>query len=206
MTKTRSKNAALLANEIYDILVRTHPAIRSRSASGASKVAGYVAAAILELPRRNYDQFWAIDPRRLESVVSHMLVQLVGDAPLVSEPPEVAADDSGRTLAPVSEWAGPVGGPTFLETNYGIARSTLHRWQKLGEVIALRVGGKRHVFPLEQFVDGRPVAGLDRVIKWFPTHRAAWLWLMEPNNTLRGRRPIEDLRNDNLDGVIRAKK
>ena len=62
----------------------------------------------------------------------------------------------------IEDWAGRVAGSTYLEENLRIARSTLHRWQRRNEVVALRKGGRKHVFPLAQFVDGRPVAGHQR--------------------------------------------
>src|SRR3546814_13188895 len=63
------------------------------------------------------------------------------------------------TKAPLEEWAGPVAGSSALH-NRGIARSTLHDWQKRGQVVALLAGARKHAFPLEQFVDGRPMEGI----------------------------------------------
>jgi hypothetical protein len=60
--------------------------------------------------------------------------------------------------AMVEDWAGPLAGPTELERHIGVARSTLHTWQKQKAVIGLLVGVRKHAFPIEQFVDGRPVA------------------------------------------------
>ncbi|WP_222873563.1 hypothetical protein [Hankyongella ginsenosidimutans] len=37
----------------------------------------------------------------------------------------------------MEEWAGPLAGSSALMEDMGIARSTLHDWQRRGEVIAL---------------------------------------------------------------------
>src|SRR3546814_11659100 len=66
------------------------------------------------------------------------------------------------TKAPLEEWAGPVAGSSALH-NRGIARSTLHDWQKSGQVVALLAGKRKHAFPLEQFVAGRPMEGTANV-------------------------------------------
>ena len=66
------------------------------------------------------------------------------------------------TPTKVEDWAGPLAGPTELERDFGVARSTLHTWQKQGAVIGILVGVRKHAFPTEQFVDGRPVTGLGR--------------------------------------------
>src|SRR3546814_16010529 len=60
----------------------------------------------------------------------------------------VDVDEGRRRLAgyvtegSLEDWAGPVAGSTMLHEQ-GIARSTLHDWQKRGEVIALLSGGRK---------------------------------------------------------------
>ncbi|TGV50887.1 DUF2384 domain-containing protein, partial [Mesorhizobium sp. M00.F.Ca.ET.149.01.1.1] len=85
-----------------------------------------------------------------------------------------------------------------------IPRSTLHRWQRRGEVIGLRKGGRKHVFPLAQFVDGRPVPGISEVLSAITNPRLAWFWLTRPSPELDGRVPIEMLRDDMVEDVLRA--
>jgi hypothetical protein len=51
------------------------------------------------------------------------------------------------TPTKVEDWAGPLAGPTELERAFGIARSTLHTWQKQGAVVGLLVGTRKHAFP-----------------------------------------------------------
>jgi hypothetical protein len=104
--------------------------------------------------------------------------------------------------ARIEDWAGPLAGPTELERRFGVARSTLHTWQRQGAVVGLLVGVRKHAFPVEQFVDGRPVAGLGPVVEAVGEPRMAWLWLREPNPELGGASPLERLKAGAIDKVI----
>ena len=106
------------------------------------------------------------------------------------------------TPTKVEDWAGPLAGPTELERDFGVARSTLHNWQKQGAVIGLLVGVRKHAFPTEQFVDGRPVAGLGAVVEAIGEPRTAWLWLREPNPELGGVAPLARLKAGATDKVV----
>ena len=102
----------------------------------------------------------------------------------------------------VKDWAGPLAGPTELERDFGVARSALHTWQRQGVVIGLLVGVRKHAFPTEQFVDGRPVTGLGEVVEVIGDLRAAWLWLREPNPGLAGVTPLARLKAGATDKVV----
>ncbi len=106
------------------------------------------------------------------------------------------------TPARVEDWAGPLAGPTELERDFGVARSTLHAWQKQGAVVGLLVGVRKHAFPTEQFVDGRPVAGLGAIVEAIGEPRTAWLWLREPNPGLAGAAPLARLKAGAIDKVV----
>jgi hypothetical protein len=106
------------------------------------------------------------------------------------------------TPARVEDWAGPLAGPTELERDFGVARSTLHAWQKQGAVVGLLVGVRKHAFPTEQFVDGRPVAGLGAIVEAIGEPRTAWLWLREPNPRLAGATPLARLKAGAIDKVV----
>ena len=71
-------------------------------------------------------------------------------------------------------------------------------------MVALRKGGRKHVFPLAQFVDGRPVPGISDVLSAITSPRLAWFWLSRPSPELDGRVPIEMLREDMVDDVVQA--
>jgi hypothetical protein len=102
----------------------------------------------------------------------------------------------------IEDWAGPMAGPTELERDFGVARSTLHTWQKQGAVIGLLVGVRKHAFPVEQFVDGRPVMGLAAIVDAIGDARVAWLWLREPNPEIAGATPLARLKAGATDKVI----
>ena len=102
----------------------------------------------------------------------------------------------------IEDWAGEVAGSTYLEEKFRIPRSTLHRWQRRNEVIALRKGGRKHVFPLAQFIDGRPAAGISEVLAAIANPRLAWFWLTRPSPELDGRIPIEMLKQDMVGDVV----
>lgn len=104
----------------------------------------------------------------------------------------------------IENWAGEVGGSTYLEENFRIPRSTLHRGQRRNEVIALRKGGRKHVFPLAQFVGGRPAPGIRELLSLIPNPRLAWFWLARPSLGLHGRTPIEMLKHDMVREVMPA--
>jgi hypothetical protein len=104
----------------------------------------------------------------------------------------------------IEDWAGPVLGPSDLEREYGIKRSTLHEWQQRGAVIGLLKGERKHVFPVDQFVDGRPVQGMSRVMKIIQNPRAAWLWLTRPHPNSEGRPPLDLLKDGRVDAVVAA--
>jgi hypothetical protein len=121
-----------------------------------------------------------------------------------SEPDSTQARLADIGSMRLEDWAGPVAGPTYLEENFQIPRSTLHRWQRRNQVIALRKGLGRHVFPLAQFVDGRPVPGIADVLALAKHPRLAWSWLVRPSPYLDGRIPIELLRQDLVSEVVLA--
>jgi hypothetical protein len=90
------------------------------------------------------------------------------------------------------DWAGPVAGPTVLERHFGIPRSTLYRWQKRLEVVWLNTRTSRKpVFPLKQFVDGRPAHGIAEIVQAFGEPRPAWKWLLEKPDMSDGPAPID---------------
>lgn len=153
----------------------------------AAFAGGSIAAAIINLSPR---QRRALAPllKNPTKLAAKIVKVLLVDAAQASEgtvptqraaasleiPSELPAQRNGLASVLIEEWAGPVAGSTYLEETLRIPRSTLHRWQRRREVIALRTGGRKHVFPLAQFVDGRPVPGLREVLGYIDHPRAAW--------------------------------
>ena len=105
---------------------------------------------------------------------------------------------------PVESWAGPVAGPGEIEKQLHVARSTLNEWHRRGAVIGLLRGERKHVYPLDQFVDARPLQGIGEVAKIAPDERAAWLWLRQPHGRFAMRPPLDLLKAGQRDAVIQA--
>jgi hypothetical protein len=61
---------------------------------------------------------------------------------------------------------------------------------------------RKYAVPVEQFVDGRPVAGLSLILEVIGEPRAAWLWLREPNPELRGAPPLARLKAGAIKDVL----
>lgn len=212
--------AEMVAEDVERALAHYDEAINRPAMVSVGKIAGSIASAVTLLSPKHQRAIDAIHAD-LPGLASKFVRALAAEAarrseagiagvinppttPLADvEPPSLPKSDDLESML-IEDWAGRVAGSTYLEENLRIARSTLHRWQRRGEVIALRKGGRKHVFPLAQFVDGRPVAGIRDVLSLISNPRLAWLWLTRPSAQLDGRVPIDLLRQDQVDEVIEA--
>jgi len=178
-----------------------------------ARIVGLVTSALVELPvseRRH------LASQRDSADFAHDLSRLLGEvkaAPAGSGTgfgPLIDSAEGRKRLAaravtlPIEQWAGEVAGSTQLQRELGIQRSTLHEWQRRGEVIGLLRGTRNHVFPVEQFIDGRPLKGIGQVLAAARSPRVAWLWLVTANPQLDDRRPIDLLKEDRVDEVADA--
>lgn len=194
--------ANAVAVEIERVLARQGKVTNSDAVVAAGRVAGAVAAAVALLAPTDIS---AIDTmqERLPGMASRFVRILADEAAErrarthLSTAHEGQGADIQRLAGTgdldsmrLEDWAGRVAGSTFLQQNLGISRSTLHRWQRSGTVVALRTGGRKHVFPLAQFIDGRPAPGIKEVLSAMPDPRHAWSWLIGPAPGLAGRIPI----------------
>ncbi|RUW64431.1 antitoxin Xre/MbcA/ParS toxin-binding domain-containing protein [Mesorhizobium sp. M4B.F.Ca.ET.049.02.1.2] len=209
--------ADLVAEAVQQALIQHGIVLDTQTLVSASTIAGSLAAAVPFLPQA---QRLAIGPFKGEcAALAPEIFRRLGefarggsasanradDGPM----PAIAAPSSAKRTndlqsALIEDWAGEVAGSTFLEEHFRIPRSTLHRWQRRNEVIALRKGGRKHVFPLAQFVDGRPASGISEVMSAIGNPRLAWFWLTRPSPQLRGRIPIEVLKQDMVCDVVSA--
>ncbi|MCQ8873093.1 DUF2384 domain-containing protein [Mesorhizobium sp. LMG17149] len=212
--------AEMVAEDVERALAHYDEAINKPTMVSVGKIAGSIASAVTLLSPKHQRAIDAIHAD-LPGLASRFVRALAAEAarrseagiagvinppttPLADvEPPSLPKSDDLESML-IEDWAGRVAGSTYLEENLRIARSTLHRWQRRGEVIALRKGGRKHVFPLAQFVDGRPVAGIRDVLSLISNPRLAWLWLTRPSAQLDGRVPIDLLRHDQVDEVVEA--
>lgn len=214
--------AERVASKVSDAL-KSDRAFESGSLALSAHIAGAAAAAVLNLPaearleltKRQAELMRGV--RRLVETFSEDLgrgkIKLA--VPETVEPSKgeglgsiVSAEEGRRLLKEfavarkIEDWAGPVAGASELSRDYGIPRSTLHRWQHSDEVIGLLKGTKKHVFPVEQFIDGRPARGISVIVSLAGGHRVAWLWLRQANPVLNGHTPIELLKQDRVDEVV----
>lgn len=217
----RARVADRVTNKVADAL-KSDKAFESGSLALSARIAGTAAAAVLDLPA---DARQALTRRQAELMRGvRRLVETFGDerhgkiklaVPDAVEPlkgeglgPIVSEEEGKRLLSKftvarkIEDWAGAVAGASQLSRDYGIPRSTLHRWQHANEVIGLLKGTKKHVFPIDQFIDGRPALGISAVVGLAGNHRIAWLWLRQTNPVLGGRKPIDLLKQDRIDEVI----
>ena len=107
----------------------------------------------------------------------------------------------------IDEWAGEVLGPTKAADVLGIRRSTLDNWRTKGEIIALPKGKAAHVIPMAQFVEGRPLSGIGRVLGIaHGSASLAWSWLMTPHVDFDATPPLRALAAGHEDAVCAAAK
>jgi hypothetical protein len=203
---SKGELSVLVANDVKYLLNITIPSMRKPGVTLAANLAGTIVAAIAGLPRREQ---YALAERGHE--LTSAIVDALGIATNIapndgsrSELRQPLSRPSGSGVAQLHDWAGEIAGPTELERTLGIARSTLYRWQKMKLVIALRTGGRKFVFPTAQFVDGRPAFGLREILGFFPDARLAWYWLVNPSPLLSGKIPLDLLRIEQTDEVLRA--
>ncbi|TIR17093.1 MAG: DUF2384 domain-containing protein [Mesorhizobium sp.] len=211
-----------VASKVTNAL-KSDRAFESGSLALSAHIAGAAAAAVLNLPAEARQELAKRQDELMRGV--RRLVENFSDdvgrgkiklaVPATVEPskgeglgPIVPAEEGRRLLREfavarkIEDWAGPIAGASELSRDYGIPRSTLHRWQHSDEVIGLLKGTKKHVFPVEQFVDGRPARGISAIVGVAGGHRVAWLWLRQPNPVLSGRKPIDLLKQDRMDEVV----
>jgi hypothetical protein len=183
-----------LVAEFSATAVRLSPAARKRLIARKARLKELVAQIVAE-PEPAHETLKLVAKSAAE------ISQGAGMGKALSPEEGRARIAAYATPTRLEDWAGPLAGPTELERDLGVARSTLHSWQKQGAVIGLLVGLRKHAFPLEQFVDGRPVAGLGAVVEAVGDPRTAWLWLREPNPGLAGVAPLERLKAGAADKV-----
>jgi hypothetical protein len=211
----------LIADEVSEVLTR-QPGLAKAVAANTAQIVAAVAAAVVALPLTQQKRLKAKSADVADMIAAFARNDLPVERIIIPQPATVEKskgsgfgelidiEEGKRRLAEyatpmrVEEWAGPVAGPVELERDYGIRRSTLHAWQQRGAVIGLLKGERKHVFPLEQFVDGRPVEGISQVVAVVPSPRSGWLWLVQPSPLLGNKRPIDILKQGRIDKVVEA--
>lgn len=210
--------------DILEVLARHNPGISRSVLKGKSRVVAAVTAATVRLSDEQQRYIVAHEKDLVEAMGTvaaglasqddRELIQISVEKPVeVSEGQglgELVDLEEGRrrlaaftTPTRLEDWAGPVAGPGEIEKCYGTRRSTLHDWHKRGAVIGLLKGERKHVFPLAQFVDGRPVEGMSEVMRIIGNARVAWQWLVQPKPSIGGA-PLERLKLGHVSEVLDA--
>jgi len=222
----RTSVASRVAAKFRDAL-RGEALLGAGALAFSARIAGTAAAAVADLPAEAQRKLTGREPELISRIRD--LVEAFGggsaedkgkivlDLPREIEPKKgaglgeiLAAADGDHALNDyavarrLEDWAGPVAGGTVLTRDYGIARSTLHHWQQNGDVIGLLKGTRKHVYPVDQFVDGRPAKGIGEITAVTANARVAWLWLSRANPALGGRKPIDLLKRDHVGEVVEA--
>jgi hypothetical protein len=225
-TKSSSKQIHTPAEaEIRAILVHRNPRIPARALMPLAKLVTNFADVIAEFGADQREKIptskallrtmllratrLRIDPEEggpqnpvAEQTIVHHQGTGLGDLLSLEEGRERLADYV--QTRPLESWAGPVAGPSEIEKQLRVARSTLNEWHRRGVVIGLLRGERKHVYPLDQFVDARPMQGIADVAKIAPDERAAWLWLRQPHGRFDMRPPLDLLKAGHRDEVVRA--
>lgn len=216
-------NPAAVA-DVLKVLARHNPGLSKPALVATGKVMAVVSAVAARLSVEQQRRI-AADETELAHIVEAAVAELAAkpghalEEVRVEKPVEVSRgsglgqsvdiEEGRRRLAEfatptrIEDWAGPVAGPGDIERRFGTKRSTLHDWHKRGAVIGLLKGERKHVFPLTQFVDGRPVEGMPQVTKIIRNPRVAWQWLIQPKPSMGGT-PLDNLKKGNLDEVLDA--
>ena len=210
----------LVASEVNEALTR-QPGLAKSAAANTAQIVAAVAAVVVTLPPAQQKRLKSKSADVADLIAAFAREDTPAERIEIPDPAEIEVGkgsgfgelidiEEGRrrlsayaTKIPLEEWAGPVAGSSML-SDQGVARSTLHDWQKRGQVIALLAGARKHAFPLEQFVDGRPVEGIADVLKVAGNPRRAWLWLVQQSPLLGSKRPIDLLKQDRKDAVVEA--
>lgn len=218
--------AGLVGEAVQQALINHGIALDAQALASTGAVAGSIAAALTFLSPMKQVTIETVKATALATEFVQWMTDKAARRETALEDPAFAAIDESSSTANagnaastlsgslsgermlqsmlIEDWAGEVAGSTYLEEKFRIPRSTLHRWQRRSEVIALRKGGRKHVFPLAQFVDGRPAAGISEVLSAIANPRLAWFWLNRAVPELGGRVPIEMLKQDMVQEVVLA--
>ena len=203
------------ADRIADEL---QPTLKAKLGPQAATLTANVAGIVAVMVEENASIYGTLIQRSQPDLV--MVVKTLLNSMIHTKPAEVAKGEGlGEPLSesegkanlhayakdiPLEDWAGKMAGTTELQETFGISRSTLYDWQQAGHVISFLKGVKKHVFPVAQFMDRRPVARLAEITKIAGGQRIAWLWLNQPCPELKGRMPLDVLKTDESAKVIEA--
>ena len=212
----------LSAGDVRAALKHSNPKAPASDLSAMAEIISLVSNVIAELPKAERSEL-----AREKDQVRRILIEAAGhgraEARTVIKPAgrveksrgaglgdRVALEEGRDRLAgyaiarPLESWAGPVAGAGEIEAMLGIPRSTLSSWQQRGSVVGILRGERKLAYPLDQFVDARPLEGIGDILHLAPDARSAWLWLRQPHGALERRLPLEVLKSGERGRVVTA--
>ncbi|SLK13261.1 Protein of unknown function [Novosphingobium mathurense] len=215
----------LSAGDVRAALKSSNPKARSSDLNMMAEILSFVSGVIAELPKAEQSEL-----AREKDEVRRILIEAVhsgrpetrvplkptgrverrrgaGLGGIIPLEEGKARLDRYASARPLESWAGPVAGAGEVEDNLGIPRSTLSSWQQKGMVVGLLRGTRKLAYPLDQFVDARPLEGIADILRLAPEARSAWLWLRQPHGALNNRAPLDALKaGDRQEVVIVAER
>jgi hypothetical protein len=199
-----------IAEAVENIIKEHDPTAHMPAVRSAAKLAGIIGSH-LATQKQIVQRALKIVEGDIDAVATRFVADLVASA---TDGVQAAVEKFHAARPPSSDtgeldigvdWAGEVAGPTLIERHFGIPRSTLHRWQKRNEVIAIQSRTSRKpVFPLRQFQNGRPVDGIPELIEIFGDAAKAWRWAVSSVVEPAGVAPINRLLDGHIDEVLRG--
>ena len=223
-SKSRRSANTELARDIAGVFAREKLKPSKVAVKATGKVIAEVAVAITKLSEEQSRRILTLEgalTEAIETAVEELATRTdVQPKPVnVTKPierhegkglgkPLTAVEGRKRLLAyatpqRIEDWAGDVAGATEIERTLGISRSTLHYWNTHGAVVGLQKGTRNHVYPLAQFIDGRPVDGIDDVLNVIGNPRATWQWLIQHKPSIKGA-PLDLLKEGEIGKVVKA--
>ena len=223
-SKSRLSANTELARDIAGVFAREKLKPSKATIKATGKVVAEVAVAVSKLTAEQRRRV-LVQEEALADAIEALVEELAARTDIEPQPVKVtkaverhegkglgkkltAAEGRDRLLAyatpqRIEDWAGDVAGATEIERTLGISRSTLHYWNTNGAVVGLQKGTRNHVYPLAQFIDGRPVDGIDDVLNVIGNSRAAWQWLIEYKPSIKAA-PLALLKDGKIDKVVKA--
>ena len=190
--------------EVQTALRAQNPRMAVEDIDELAKILSLVFEVVTELPKAGREEI-ARDQSKLRAALGEALGRIEEAEQVESTRGsglgEVLDIEEGRKRlnryavpTKLEDWAGQVAGAGRIEKLLDIKRSTLSSWYQQGAVVGLLRGQRKLAYPLDQFVDARPLEGLGELLKLAPDARSAWLWARQPHGALDGRTPLELLR------------
>lgn len=119
-------------------------------------------------------------------------------------PPDAAPSslvDLAQDL-PITAWAGEVETASILAPRLAASPEILAEWADRRIAIAFGDEPDQRLYPVEQFINGRPVPGLADVLAIIGHARVAWLWLRTSRPAINDCSPLDYLKAGDIQNAM----